>query len=360
MSKTVTILLGTSKGAFLLKSDEARRDWTLKGPFCDTWPINHVTADAATGAIYAGGGHDWVGIDVWRSEDLGETWTKSGDGLAFPEGMDKANSVWSLDAHDGIIYAGTRPAGLFRSEDHGQTWTHVEGLTNHPTRKDWMPGGAGMTLHHIVRDHDDGQKIWIGASSVGVFATEDGGATWEPRNKGIRNDYAETEAGKYPEFGQCCHSITRANGGPVMYQQNHCGMYRSDDDGKSWTSIETGLPSSFGFASAVHPADPETAWFVPMNSDIGGRYVPDAKAAVWRTKDGGKTWKDLRKGLPQQNCYFTVLRQAMATDRASDPGLYFGTNSGSLYASLDEGETWSELARHLPTIFSVETFTAST
>jgi photosystem II stability/assembly factor-like uncharacterized protein len=164
---------------------------------------------------------------------------------------------------------------------------------------------------------------------------------------------------KYPEYGQCVHCLVAAPGMPDrLYQQNHCGMYRSDDGGRKWESIEAGLPSSFGFPAAVHPHDPETLYLLPLNGDIKGRYMPDAKTAVWRTRNGGVTWEDKREGLPQENAFFGVLRQAMATDRLDKAGIYFGTNTGQLYASADEGETWSCIARHLPPIFSVETLTA--
>jgi photosystem II stability/assembly factor-like uncharacterized protein len=231
----------------------------------------------------------------------------------------------------------------------------VEGLQRHPTRSDWQPGGAGLILHSLLVDPKDARKIWIGISSAGVFYTEDGGATWEPRNKGTRADFLP-EGQNYPEFGQCVHCLVMAPGMKErLYQQNHCGMYRSDDGGQNWKSIERGLPSTFGFPAAAHPRDPETLFLLPLNGDSAGRFPPDAKCAVWRTRNGGRTWSDLREGLPQDNAYFGVLRQAMATDRMEPAGVYFGTGGGELYASADEGEHWSPIARHLPAIHSVET-----
>lgn len=357
MSRHIAVLVGTKKGVFILESDASRRDWSQRGPYCETWPINHVIGDARTGAIHAGGGDAWFGPAVWTSPDLGESWTHSSDGLKYDEGEEPIAAVWSLHAQDGVLYAGVQPAGLFRSDDQGRTWRHLDGLQKHPTRPEWQPGGAGLTLHHIVTDRKDAKRIWIGISSAGVFHSADGGETWEPRNRGTRADFLP-EGQNYPEFGQCVHSLALAAGSSDrLYQQNHCGMYRSDDGGRRWVSIEHGLPSSFGFPSAAHPADPDTIFLAPLNGDTKGRFVPDARAAVWRSRDAGKSWADLREGLPQRNAYFGVLRQAMATDEEGTAGVYFGSSSGTLFASPDEGETWHPIAEHLPTILSVETLT---
>jgi photosystem II stability/assembly factor-like uncharacterized protein len=317
--------------------------------------MNHVIADPTTGTIYAGGGNEWFGPAVWKSTDLGATWTHSSNGLAYDSGEDAIKSVWSLAARDGRLYAGVQPAGLFSSDDGGESWTHVAGLRDHPTRPKWQPGGAGLILHAIIPHPQDPDRMWIGISAVGVFYTQDGGKTWEPRNTGTRCDYLP-EAERYPEFGQCVHCVVMAPNQPErLYQQNHCGMYRSDDGGKNWHSIEAGLPSSFGFPAVAHPRDPSTLFLMPLNGDIAGRYVPDGKAAVWRTRDGGREWEAKRAGLPQENAFIGVLRQAMATDRLEPAGVYAGTSSGTLYASADEGETWRGIAQHLPTILSVET-----
>ncbi len=355
MAKKVLVLVGTKKGAFILESDAARRSWALRGPFCATWPISHVIADPASGTIYAGGGNEWFGPAVWKSTDLGATWSHSSEGLAYAAGEQPIKAVWSLASDRDRLYAGVEPAGLFESRDRGQSWRHIEGLRNHPSRPQWQPGGGGLILHTIVPHPNDKNQIWVAISSAGAFYSADGGQSWQPRNKGTRCDFLP-EGQRYPEFGQCVHNLAMAPGMPDrLYQQNHCGMYRSDDGGLNWTSIEAGLPSSFGFPAAVHPRDPATLYLVPLNGDSTGRFVPEGKAAVWRTCDAGATWTALREGLPQANAFFGVLRQAMTTDRLESAGVYFGTNSGHLYASRDEGESWTCIAEHLPTISSVET-----
>jgi photosystem II stability/assembly factor-like uncharacterized protein len=355
MTKKVLVLIGTKKGVFIAESDAGRGSWELRGPYCETWPMNHVVADPDTGTIYGGGGNEWFGPAVWKSTDLGKTWTHSSEGMAYAAGEEPVKAVWSLAPRNGSLYAGVQPAGLFRSDDKGQSWAHVEGLQKHPSRPHWNPGGAGLILHSLVVDPEDHDQIWVGISAAGVFHTADGGATWQPRNTGTRADFLP-EGENYPEFGQCVHCLVMASGKPDrLYQQNHCGMYRSDDGGKRWQSIEAGLPSSFGFPAAAHPRDAETLYLLPLNGDSAGRFVPDAKAAVWRTRDGGDHWEALRDGLPQENAFFGVLRQAMATDRLEPAGVYFGTSSGTLFASADEGDSWTPVAQHLPTILSVET-----
>ena len=327
------------------------------------------------------GGSDWNGAGVWSSSDGGETWQLS----RFSKGevdewaasdpdtaalfnwapvdtpFDRdVTAIWSLSHAHGRLYAGGKPGRLYHSDDGGQSWVRNDALSDHETRDSWNPGGAGLVLHTIVRDPGSPNKTWVGISAAGVFATEDGGASWERRNR-LSNteacaDHVHPAAPRDGQTGHCVHNMVRAPGnhGDLLYQQNHHGVWRSYDGGRSWDDITQGLPSTFGFPVAVNPHDPQMIWTMPLNGDSVGRYPPDGKAAVWRSDDSGETWKALQDGLPDKDRFFTVLRQAMATDQQADTGVYFGTNTGSVYTSSDEGGNWREVARHLPAILSVE------
>jgi photosystem II stability/assembly factor-like uncharacterized protein len=352
MSDRVLLLVGTKKGAFIVEGGTDRHDWTIRGPLCEGWPIHDMNHDPATGALYAGGGSPWYGPGVFRSDDLGETWRVSSSGLTYGDDGPEISAVWNVTPAHGAIYAGVGVAGLFRSDDGGSTWLHVEGLTNHPSRSEWQPGAGGLILHTIVPHPTDPDHLWIAISAVGCFETTDGGATWQTRNRGVR---AEFMPERYPEYGQCVHKMAMAAGEPLhLYQQNHCGMYRTYDGGATWQEISEGLPSDFGFVMASHPRDPLTAWTIPLNGADRGRYVPDGALAVWRTSDGGDTWTALRDGLPQRDAYVGILREAMAVDRLDPAGVYFGTSTGQLWASADEGASWQLVTGTLPSIYSVE------
>lgn len=379
-SAAVHLLVGTTKGAFVIDGDADRTVWTVRGPYCDGWPVNHVIGDPATGTMWAGGGGDWSGAGVWRSGNGGRTWslTKLTTGqvdawaandpdfaasigwtdVPAPFG-DRFAQVWSLGRAGDRLYVGTKPAALLVSDDDGVTWSLVEGLTDHPSAAEWNPGAAGLTLHTIVCDPADPDRMWVGISAAGVFATEDAGATWQRRNDLADprdgGEHAHPAAPQDGRTGLCVHHLVRAaGGGDLLYQQNHHGVWRSGDGGRRWHDITAGLPSTFGFPIRVHPRDGRTIWTLPLNGDSAGRYPPDAAAAVWRSRDAGASWRALRAGLPQESCFFTVLRQGMGGDGRDPAGVYFGTNTGSVFASRDEGETWDEIARHLPTVLAVE------
>jgi len=352
MTDRCAILLGTPKGAFILDGDARRHEWRIRGPLCEGWPIHDISVDARDGALLAGAGSPWYGPAVWRSDDLGESWSHSSEGLTYGDDGPQVKTVWNVTAGLDAIYAGVEPAGLFRSTDGGRTWSHVEALTAHPSRPEWQPGAGGLILHTIVPHPTDPARMWVGISSVGVFETRDGGATWETRNHGVRADF---HPDRYPEFGQCVHKLVLASdGGQRLYQQNHCGVYRSTDGGVAWEEITAGLPSQFGFVMTTHPRDPLTAWTIPLTEPDQGRLVPGAAAAVWRTHDGGDSWVRSGQGLPQRDAFIGVLREAMAVDRLDPVGVYFGTSTGQLYGSADEGRTWSRIAENLPPIWSVE------
>ena len=351
MAGRIELLVGTKKGAFILEGDAERRGWQLRGPFCETWPIHHLSR-GADGTLYAGGGSAWYGPAVWRSHDDGATWAPSSEGLSYGDDGPKIETVWNVTPVNGTVYAGVEPAGLFRSDDGGTSWHHVQGLREHPSRPEWQPGNGGLCLHSIVAHPTDEQRIWVGISAVGTFETRDGGATWETRNNGVRADFVP---GPPPEFGQCVHKLGLHAARPeTLYQQNHCGVYRSDDGGRTWTEITPGLPSQFGFPLVVHPHDPATVYVIPLNGDDKGRHMIDGSAAVWRSRDRGQSWQRLSSGLPQQGAYLGVLREAMAMDSLAPAGVYFGTSTGQIFASADEGESWTLAADYLPPIWSLE------
>jgi photosystem II stability/assembly factor-like uncharacterized protein len=352
MATQVLVLIGTRKGAFLLASNEDRSTWKLQGPFCDAWPVYHMTYDAANHTIFAGGGNPWFGPGVWRSDNLGDSWTHSGAGFTYGDEGPTINAIWHLTPTPDVVYAGAEPAGLFASTDHGATWEHVAGLRNHPSSTNWQPGYGGLCLHSIVAHPTDPSRLWVAISSVGTFATEDGGTTWDTRNRGVR---AEFSPERYPEYGQCVHKLLLAADGEQLYQQNHCGVYRSDDDGNQWQEITAGLPSDFGFPLALHPRNPDTLYVVPLNGADRGRYVPDARMVVWRSTDRGDSWTPQTKGLPGEHAYLGVLREGMAVDTLDPAGIYVGTSTGHIFGSNDEGESWQQICTNLPPILSVET-----
>jgi photosystem II stability/assembly factor-like uncharacterized protein len=353
MPQTV-LLVGTRKGCFVLESDADRRDWTVRGPFCEGWPVYHAVHDPVSGAIYAAAASEWHGTAVWRSPDLGETWEMSSEGLSYPEDVQKLSKVSGLTVAHGRVLAGAENAGIFESRDGGTTWSLLSTLEGQPGRPNWNdpanqpPGHLGLPA--ILPHPDDASRFWAVVQGVGIFETTDDGASFTPRNRGLRADWPLED----PEVGYCVHKLVMS---PVdndrLYQQNHVGVHRSDDAGQSWNEITEGLPSEFGFAAGAHPHDRDTFYVIPLDGGHG-RVMPDGAAAVWRTRDAGSSWQRLAQGLPQGDAWLGVLREGMAIDGYDTPGVYFGTSTGQVFASPDEGESWSEIASYLPSITSVE------
>ncbi len=352
------VMIGTRKGAFLLESDADRRDWKLRGPFCEGWTVYHAIYDNESGTIYAAAASEWHGSAIWRSRDLGETWEHSGEGISYgDEDGRKVSKVSTLMTAGDKLLVGVEAPGIFESSDGGETWSLLTTLAGQPGSEVWddpanqPPGHLGIS--NLGPDRADPSHFWAVVQGIGAYETADGGSTWAPRNKGLRRDWPAD----WEEVGYCVHKLVRSPSDPQrMYQQNHVGMHRSDDAGHSWTEISEGLPSEFGFAAAVHPHDRDTFYVVPLDPGHG-RVMPDGKATVWRTQDGGSSWKPMRKGLPQQDAHLGVLRQGMAIDSYDSPGLYFGTSTGQVFASADAGDTWTQLADFLPSISSVEVAT---
>jgi hypothetical protein len=354
MPQTV-VLVGTRKGLFILDSDSDRRDWNVRGPYCEGWPIYHAVHDPSSGAIYAAAASEWHGAGVWRSNDLGETWEMSSEGLSYgEEDGQKLSKVSGLTVAHGRILAGVENAGVFESRDRAQTWSLLTKLEGMPGREGWNdpqnqpPGHLGLPA--MLPHPDDAARFWAVVQGVGIFETTDDGATFTPRNRGLRADWPLED----PEVGYCVHKLVMS---PVddarLYQQNHVGMHRSDDMGLQWVEITEGLPTEFGFAAAAHPHDRDSFYVIPLDPGHG-RTMPEGKAAVWRTRDAGSTWQRLDRGLPQQDAHLGVLREGMAIDALDTPGLYFGTSTGQVFASTDEGDSWDEIASYLPSISSVE------
>jgi photosystem II stability/assembly factor-like uncharacterized protein len=354
MPQTV-LLVGTRKGCFILESDGDRATWKVRGPYCEGWPVYHAVHDAGTGAIYAAAASEWHGSAVWRSNDLGETWTLSSEGLAYDaDGDRKLSKVSTVAARDGRVLVGVEAPGIFESRDGGETFSLLSTLAGQPGSEAWddpanqPPGHLGISA--LMLDGEDPSRFWAIVQGVGIFETSDDGASWAPRNRGLRADWPRP----HEEVGFCVHKLVRSRAdGERMYQQNHVGMHRSDDGAHSWTEITEGLPTEFGFAAAAHAHDRDTFYVIPLDPGHG-RTMPEGRVAVWRTKDAGSSWQRLERGLPQQDAYLGVLREAMATDSYDVPGLYFGTSTGQVFASADEGENWSEIASYLPAISSVE------
>ena len=354
------LLVGTMKGAFVFRADASRARWESGGPYFPGHAVYALAYDNRAGRrrLWAAPNSMHFGGILRSSDDFGRTWTDPVEAnVKFPESSGAAlKQIWQIvpgrDREPDTIYCGVEPAALFVSRDAGATWALNDGLWNHPQRERWQPGGGGLCLHTIALDPEQPARVRVAISTGGMYVTEDGGSTWRPSNRGVRAQFLPD---KYPEFGQCVHKIAQSPRRPDrFYLQNHWGLYRSDDRGETWTDVAHGVPSDFGFPLGIHPRDPDTAWIVPLESDEF-RCTPDGKLRVFRTSDAGASWRPLDRGLPQAGAYETVLRDALAVDGADPCGVYFGTRSGKLFASADEGERWHAVAEGLPPIVAVKT-----
>ena len=347
------LTIATRKGVFLLESDD-RRAWTLRGPFCEGWPVYHAIFDPRSGSIYAAAASEWHGSAVWRSRDLGSTWELSSEGLSYGDDAGrKVSKVSTLALAGDRLLVGVEAPGIFESRDGGETWSLLSTLAGQPGSEVWddpghqPPGHLGIS--GFVTDPGDPDRFFAVVQGIGAFETDDGGSSWTPRNRGLRRDWPA----EWEEVGFCVHKLVRSPDPQRLYQQNHVGMHRSDDGGRSWAEISEGLPTEFGFAAAAHPHDRDTFYVIPLDPGHG-RVMPEGRVTVWRTRDGGSSWQPLQHGLPQQGAYLGVLRQGMTIDAEDVPGVYFGTSTGQVFASADEGETWSEIASYLPAISSLD------
>ena len=351
----VLLMAGTSKGVFLFASGAKRDQWERGGPHfagSPTYALGSANGDGQR--LFAGVENPFYGPTLRWSDDLGHSWSdETASTLKFPEGAGVSlKRIWQIvpGIEKGTIYAGVEPSALFVSRDRGASWELVRGLFDHPHREKWVPGNGGQCLHTVLPHPSDPRRITVAMSTGGVYRTDDGGESWRPSNRGVIVDFMPD---KFPEFGQCVHKVVRHPARPdTLFLQNHGGLYRSDDAGDSWHDIAKGVPSDFGFCMAIHPHDPEVVYIVPIEKSLF-RCTPEGKLRVYRTRNGGKSWEALSKGLPQKDANEMVLRDAMAVDRLDPAGVYFGTRSGKVYASADGGNSWSRVADGLPPVLCV-------
>jgi photosystem II stability/assembly factor-like uncharacterized protein len=363
----VRVLVGTRKGAFVLTSDNGRKDWNVAGPLWGGWEIYHLKGSPADpNRLYASQSGGWFGQVIQRSDDGGSTWEPVGNEFRYdgvpgthqwydgtPHPWEFAR-VWHLEpslTDPDTVYAGVEDAALFRSVDGGREWRELSGLRGHGSGPSWQPGAGGMCLHTIILDPSDPARIYVAISAAGAFRSDDDGKTWRPVNRGLHSEGIPDDDA---EVGHCVHRLamhpTRPN---TLFMQKHWDVMRTDDAGESWTEISGDLPTDFGFVIDVHAHEPETVYVIPIKSD-SEHFVPDGKLRVFRSRVGGNEWEPLTKGLPQKDCYVNVLRDAMAVDGHDPCGVYFGTTGGQVYASSDAGDSWTPIVRDLPAVLSVE------
>ena len=368
----VRVLVGTRKGAFVLTSDGARKDWDVSGPHFPGWETYHVAGSPVDpNRLYAAPSGGWFGQVIQRSDDGGLTWDPQGNKFGYegevgphkwydgtPRPWDFTR-VWHLEpslTDPDTVYAGVEDAALFRSVDGAQTWQELPGLRTHKSSDKWEPGAGGMCLHTIILDPSNSARMYAAISAAGAFRSDDSGTTWRPINVGLRSEGIPVGDA---EVGHCVHHIAMHPARPeVLFMQKHWDVMRSDNAGESWQEISGNLPTDFGFPIAIHAHEPDTIYVVPITSD-SHHFVMDGKLRVYRSRTGGNDWEALTAALPQSNCYVNVLRDAMAVDSLDECGIYFGTSGGQVYASADAGDNWAPIVRDLPAVLSVEVQTLS-
>jgi photosystem II stability/assembly factor-like uncharacterized protein len=363
----VRVLVGTRKGAFVLTSDEHREEWKVDGPHFAGWEVYHVAGSPADpDRIWAAPSTGWFGQVIQRSDDAGLTWDAVGNDFSYATAAGHHQwydgtlrpwefaRVWHLEPSPmdrDLLYAGIQDAALFRSTDGGTSWQELTALREHSSGPQWQPGAGGMCLHTIVLDPNDPARMTVAISAAGVFRTDDNGESWRPINQGLLSDGIPSPAA---EVGHCVHNLAMHPGRPdTLYMQKHWDVMRSDDAGEHWREVSGNLPSDFGFPITVHAHEPDTVYVVPITSD-SYHYPPEGRLRVYRSRTGGIEWEALTHGLPQENCYVNVLRDAMAVDTLDECGVYFGTTGGQVYASADSGDSWTAIVRDLPAVLSVE------
>ncbi len=358
------LMVGTRKGLWLATSDQDRADWEWSGPHFPMEEVYSVLIDSRGGQtrLFAGCSSSWFGPQVRRSDDLGASWQETPNGaVRFPDDASLPDGsaatlarIWQLTpgTEDGVVWAGTEPAAIFRSADRGETFELVRGLWDHPHRPQWNAGFGGQAFHTILPHPTDSSSVLAALSTGGVYRTSDGGTSWSPANEGVKAEFFPGER-NYPEFGQCVHKVARDATEPErLFLQNHGGVYRSDDGGDSWRDIAPGLPSEFGFAMVTHPRAANTAYTFPI-ADAGGRWPVEGRARVCRTTDGGAHWEALGEGFLPDDFYAAVMRDAMCTDDHQTSGLYFGARNGAIWCSPDSDRSWAEVRSGLPDVMVV-------
>jgi photosystem II stability/assembly factor-like uncharacterized protein len=354
---STVLMIGTRKGLWIATSDDDRADWSMTGPHHDMEEVYSCLVDTRGGSprLRAGASSPWLGSRVRWSDDLGATWQEdpSGGPRFDADRGTSVERVWQLAAgtEPGVVWAGTEPGAVWRSTDDGRTFALEDALWDHPHRPEWNAGYGGQAFHTILPHPDDPASVTVAISTGGVYQTSDGGASWHPRNQGIRAVFLP-EGQQYPEFGQCVHKVARHPSRPErLFLQNHGGVYRSDDHAASWQPIHDGLPVDFGFPVVVDPHDPDTVYVFPIGAGES-RYPPEARARVWRSQDAGATWEPLDHGLPD-HFYVGVMRDAMVADDHDPVGLYVGARNGAVWASADAGASWHPVVANLPDVLVV-------